>query len=143
MSGTTDVWDPGSFEIPLVAKRLASSGQYDAIITLGAVVRGSTTHYDAVAGAAATGCLNAGLSTGVPVIFGVLTCETMEQAMDRAGGKLGNKGGEAALTAIEMANLFRTLPDADEAEEEDEEEEEGGGAGGGEWKEGSARKGAR
>ena len=102
--------------------------RYDAVICLGAVVRGSTTHYDAVAGAAATGCLNAGLSTGVPVIFGVLTCETMEQAMDRAGGKLGNKGGEAALTAIEMANLFRMLPDADDEEdEEDDEDDEGKG----------------
>ena len=113
MAGTTVVWVPGSFEVPLAAKRLAQSGQYDAVITLGAVVRGSTTHYDAVAGAAASGTLSAGLDTGVPIIFGVLTCETMEQAMDRAGGKLGNKGGEAAITAIEMANLMRALPDGD------------------------------
>ncbi len=89
------------------------------MICLGAVVRGSTTHYDAVAGAAATGVLNAGLATGVPVIFGVLTCETMEQAMDRAGGKLGNKGGEAALTAVEMANLMRSLPEADDGQDDD------------------------
>ncbi len=141
VEGTTVVWVPGSFEIPLVAKRLASSGQYDAVITLGAVVRGSTTHYDAVAGAAANGCLTAGLSTGVPIIFGVLTCETMEQAMDRAGGKLGNKGGEVTLTAIEMANLFRTLPEAQAGGVAAGAAGGAGGAGGG-WG-GAAQQGAR
>jgi 6,7-dimethyl-8-ribityllumazine synthase len=124
---------PGAFELPLVAKRLAASAQFDAIICLGAVVRGDTTHYDAVAGAASSGLLSAGLDTGVPVIFGVLTCDTMEQALDRAGGKAGNKGAEAALTGIEMANLMQELPDiaGDEEEEEEgqeEEEEEGGGS---------------
>ena len=97
---------PGAFELPLVAKQLASSGSFDAVIVLGAVVRGSTSHYDAVANAASSGCASAALETGVPVIFGVLTCDTMEQALDRAGGKLGNKGYEAAVTAIEMGNLL-------------------------------------
>ncbi|KAK9811305.1 hypothetical protein WJX72_001476 [[Myrmecia] bisecta] len=106
---TDVVWVPGSFELPVVAKAMAKSGKYDAVLALGAVVRGSTTHYDAVAGAAASGLLSAGADTGVPIIFGVLTCETMEQALDRAGGKLGNKGGETALTAIEMANLLKSL----------------------------------
>jgi len=109
---------PGAFELPLVAKRLAASAQFDAIICLGAVVRGSTSHYDAVANSAAAGLLSAGLDTGVPVIFGVLTCDTMEQALDRAGGKTGNKGYEAALTGIEMANLMQELPDV--AGDEDE-----------------------
>ncbi len=118
VSATTVVHVPGSFEIPLVAKRLAASGNYDAVICLGAVVRGATTHYDEVAGSAASGLLSAGLDTGVPVIFGVLTCDTMEQAMDRAGGKLGNKGYEAALTGIEMANLMRDLPDLEDDEDE-------------------------
>lgn len=116
---------PGSFEIPLVAKRLADCGRFEAVICLGAVVRGSTTHYDSVANAAASGCLNAAMDTGVPVIFGILTCENMEQALDRAGGKAGNKGYEAAVTAIEMANLMRELPDPEE-EEDDEDEDEGG-----------------
>ncbi|CAD7697400.1 unnamed protein product [Ostreobium quekettii] len=88
---------------------MARTNKYDAIICIGAVVRGSTTHYEAVAGAAYSGVLSANLDTGVPVIFGVLTCETMEQAMDRAGGKLGNKGYEAGVTAIEMANLMKQL----------------------------------
>eukprot|EP00270_Netrium_digitus_P006071 TRINITY_DN18271_c0_g1_i1.p1 TRINITY_DN18271_c0_g1~~TRINITY_DN18271_c0_g1_i1.p1 ORF type:complete len:293 (-),score=47.63 TRINITY_DN18271_c0_g1_i1:260-1117(-) len=103
------VWVPGSFEIPLAAKKLANSGTYNAVLCLGAVIRGSTTHYDAVANSAASGVMAAGLDSGVPCIFGVLTCETMEQAMDRAGGKLGNKGGEAAVTSIEMANLYASL----------------------------------
>eukprot|EP00899_Mesostigma_viride_P007634 jgi/Mesvir1/16872/Mv15756-RA.1 len=102
-------WVPGSFEIPVVAQGMASSGKFDAIICIGAVIRGSTTHYDAVAGAATNGILHAGTSTGVPCIFGVLTTENLEQAIDRAGGKLGNKGSEAALTAIEMVNLVKTM----------------------------------
>ena len=101
---------PGSFEIPLVAQRLASSGKYAAVVCLGAVIRGDTDHYDHVAGQAAAGVARAALDTGVPVIFGVLTCDTLEQAVDRAGAKAGNKGFEAALTAIEMVNLLRQLP---------------------------------
>jgi 6,7-dimethyl-8-ribityllumazine synthase len=101
---------PGSFEIPLVAQRLAGSKKYAAVICLGAVVRGDTGHYDHVAGEAAGGVSRAALATGVPVIFGILTCETMEQALDRAGGKAGNKGFEAAVSAVEMVNLLRGLP---------------------------------
>ncbi|KAJ6865760.1 hypothetical protein NC652_037319 [Populus alba x Populus x berolinensis] len=100
------VWVPGSFEIGIVAERLGKSGKYHAVVCIGAVVRGDTTHYDAVANSAASGVLSAGLNSGVPCIFGVLTCEDMEQAINRAGGKSGNKGAEAALTAIEMASLF-------------------------------------
>lgn len=102
-------WVPGSFELPILAKAMAKSGKYDAVVAIGTVVRGSTTHYEAVANAAAGGLLGAGQDSGVPVIFGVLTTESMEQALDRAGGKTGNKGGEAAVTAIEMANLLKTL----------------------------------
>jgi 6,7-dimethyl-8-ribityllumazine synthase len=101
---------PGSFEIPLVAQRLAASGKYAAVICLGAVIRGDTDHYDHVAGQAAAGVARAALDTGVPVVFGVLTCDTLEQAMNRAGAKGGNKGFEAALTAVEMVNLLRQLP---------------------------------
>ncbi|KAK7359594.1 hypothetical protein VNO77_01555 [Canavalia gladiata] len=100
------VWVPGSFEIGVVAARLGKSGKYHAILCIGAVVRGDTTHYDAVANSAASGVLSAGLNSGVPCIFGVLTCDNMDQALNRAGGKSGNKGAEAALTAIEMASLF-------------------------------------
>nr|XP_043639520.1 6,7-dimethyl-8-ribityllumazine synthase, chloroplastic [Erigeron canadensis] len=100
------VWVPGSFEIGLVAEKLGKSGKYNAVLCIGAVVRGDTTHYDAVANSAASGVLSAGLNSGVPCIFGVLTCEDMDQALNRAGGKAGNKGSEAALTAIEMASLF-------------------------------------
>jgi 6,7-dimethyl-8-ribityllumazine synthase len=103
-------WVPGSFEIPLVAKRLASSQKYSAVICLGAVIRGDTDHYEHVAGGVAGGVAQVALSTGVPVIFGVLTCDTLEQALNRAGGKAGNKGHDAALTAIEMSNLLRQLP---------------------------------
>src|SRR6476646_1517462 len=105
---------PGAYEIPLVAQKLGKSGKYAAVICLGCVIRGDTDHYDHVAGAAASGIASAALSCGVPVIFGVLTCETMEQAINRAGGKAGNKGAEAALTAIEMVNLIRKLPGAGE-----------------------------
>lgn len=100
------VWVPGSFEIPLVAQALAKSGKYHAVLCIGTVIRGETTHYDAVANSAASGVLSASLNSGVPCIFGVLTCETLEQALNRAGGKAGNKGAEAAVTAIEMAALF-------------------------------------
>ncbi|CAI9090058.1 OLC1v1024747C1 [Oldenlandia corymbosa var. corymbosa] len=100
------VWVPGSFEIGVVAERLGRSKKYDAIVCIGAVVRGDTTHYDAVANSAASGVLSAGMNSGVPCIFGVLTCDNMDQALNRAGGKSGNKGAEAALTAIEMASLF-------------------------------------
>ena len=101
---------PGSFEIPLVAQRVAESRRYAAVICLGAVIRGDTDHYDHVAGQAAAGVARAALDTGVPVVFGVLTCDTLEQAVNRAGAKAGNKGYEAALTAIEMVNLLRQLP---------------------------------
>ncbi|XP_054811100.1 6,7-dimethyl-8-ribityllumazine synthase, chloroplastic-like [Prosopis cineraria] len=100
------VWVPGSFEIGVVAERLGKSHKYNAIVCIGAVIRGDTTHYDAVANSAASGVLSAGLNSGVPCIFGVLTCDDMDQALNRAGGKSGNKGAEAALTAIEMASLF-------------------------------------
>jgi 6,7-dimethyl-8-ribityllumazine synthase len=103
-------WVPGSFEIGPVAQRLAASKQYAAVICLGAVIRGETDHYDHVAGAAATGIAQAAMSTAVPVIFGVLTCDTVEQALTRAGIKSGNKGFDAALAAIETANLLRQLP---------------------------------
>lgn len=101
---------PGSFEIPPVAQRLAASRQYDAVVCLGAVIRGETDHYDYVAGGAANGVAQAALATGVPVIFGILTCDTLEQAINRAGAKSGNKGYEAAITAIEMVNLLKQLP---------------------------------
>lgn len=104
------IWVPGSFEIPLVAQRLAASGKYSAIICLGAVIRGDTGHYDHVAGEAAKGVAQAALKSGLPVIFGILTCDTLEQAINRAGAKSGNKGFEAALSAIEMVNLMRQLP---------------------------------
>jgi 6,7-dimethyl-8-ribityllumazine synthase len=100
---------PGSFEIPVVAKQLAEIKKYVAIVCVGAVIKGDTDHYDHVAAAATNGILQASMSTGVPVIFGVLTCDTMEQAVNRAGGKSGNKGFEAAVTAIEMANLMNKL----------------------------------
>jgi 6,7-dimethyl-8-ribityllumazine synthase len=103
-------WTPGAFELPLVASRLAASGAYDAIITLGAVIRGATGHYDFVAGQCAAGIQRVQLDTGVPVVFGVLTTENIEQAVERSGTKAGNKGFEAAMTAIEMANLMAALP---------------------------------
>ena len=100
---------PGSFEIPVVAQRLGKSGKYAAVICLGCIIRGDTDHYDHVAGAAASGIARAGLDAGVPVIFGVLTCDTLEQAVHRAGAKAGNKGFEAAVTAVEMVNLLAKL----------------------------------
>jgi 6,7-dimethyl-8-ribityllumazine synthase len=101
---------PGSFEIPLVARLLGESGKYVAVICLGAVIRGETDHYDHVAGAAASGVAQASVAAGVPVIFGILTCDTVEQALNRAGLKGGNKGADAALAAIEMVNLIQKLP---------------------------------
>ncbi|HZU77418.1 MAG TPA: 6,7-dimethyl-8-ribityllumazine synthase [Dehalococcoidia bacterium] len=103
------VWVPGSFEIPGTAKLLAASGRYSAVICLGAVIRGGTPHFDYVAGQAAAGILRAGLDTNVPVVFGVLTTDTIEQALDRAGLKSGNKGYDAAVSAIEMASVYRQL----------------------------------
>jgi 6,7-dimethyl-8-ribityllumazine synthase len=100
---------PGSLEIPMVAQRLAGSGKYAAVICLGAVIKGDTDHYDHVASGAAQGVAQAALATGVPVVFGILTCATVEQAINRAGGKSGNKGFDAAETAIEMVNLLRQL----------------------------------
>ena len=100
---------PGSFELPLAAKKLAESARHDAVICLGAVIRGETDHYEHVAGEAAKGIANASISSGLPVIFGVLTTDTLEQAINRAGGKQGNNGYNAALAAIEMANLMRAL----------------------------------
>lgn len=100
---------PGSRETPLAARELGRSGRYDAIICLGAVIRGETSHYDYVAQEASKGVAQAAMETGVPTIFGILTCDTLEQAIDRAGAKSGNKGFEAALSAIEMANLMKQL----------------------------------
>jgi 6,7-dimethyl-8-ribityllumazine synthase len=103
-------WAPGAFELPLVAQRLAASGQFDAIVCLGAVIRGETAHFDYVAGECARGIQRVTLDTGVPCIFGVLTTDTLEQALDRSGGKHGNKGWESATAAIEMASLLDELP---------------------------------
>lgn len=103
-------WVPGAFEVPLVARRFASSGDVHAVVCLGVVIKGETAHFDFVAGGAAQGIGAAALETGVPVTFGVLTTETTDQAADRAGGKMGNKGFEAALAAIEMASLLQSLP---------------------------------
>ena len=102
-------WVPGAFEIPLVASRMAESGEYDAVVCLGAVIRGATSHYDHVCAEVSKGVAQASLASGVPVIFGVLTCDTIEQAIERAGSKAGNKGSECAESAIEMANLLRQL----------------------------------
>jgi 6,7-dimethyl-8-ribityllumazine synthase len=102
-------WVPGAFELPLAAERLAATGRYGGVVAIGAVVRGSTPHFDHVAGQAAAGLAAVTRATGVPVAFGVLTCDTMEQALDRAGGKAGNKGAEAALTVLEMAGLLEAI----------------------------------
>jgi 6,7-dimethyl-8-ribityllumazine synthase len=103
-------WAPGALELPLVAHQLAATGEYDAVITLGAVIRGATDHYQHVATQCAAGVQRAQLDTGVPVVFGVLTTDTVGQAIERAGTKAGNKGFDAALTAIEMVDLLRQLP---------------------------------
>ena len=108
----TEAWVPGALELPLVAQRFAASGDHDAVVCIGVVIRGSTDHYTHVATQCAAGLARVQLDTGVPVIFGVLTTETLDQALERAGAKLGNKGFEAATTAIEMADLLRQLPKA-------------------------------
>jgi 6,7-dimethyl-8-ribityllumazine synthase len=100
---------PGAFDMPLVLRRLAASKRYDALVALGAVIKGETAHFDIVAGESAAGIARAALDSGVPVGFGVLTCATLEQAIDRAGGKAGNKGAEAALAALEMCNLLKRM----------------------------------
>jgi 6,7-dimethyl-8-ribityllumazine synthase len=105
----TTAWVPGSFEVPTAARWAAESGRFDAVVCLGCVIRGETAHFEYVAGGAAEGILKVSLDTGVPVIFGVLTVENVEQAMARTGGKDGHKGEEAARTAIEMANLRKAL----------------------------------
>jgi 6,7-dimethyl-8-ribityllumazine synthase len=102
-------WVPGAFEIPMIAKKLARSGKYDAVITLGTVIRGATAHFEYVSGEVAKGVANLALQGDIPVIFGVLTTDTIEQAIERAGTKAGNKGWEAAASAIEMANLVREI----------------------------------
>ncbi|HEX2089820.1 MAG TPA: 6,7-dimethyl-8-ribityllumazine synthase [Actinomycetota bacterium] len=114
--GVTDddlhiAWVPGSFEVPLVAKRLAKSGMFDGIVCLGAVIRGETPHFDYVAGEAARGIQAVALETGVPAAFGVLTTETMDQALDRAGGKHGNKGWDAAMTVLQTVSVLDQLPE--------------------------------
>lgn len=105
----TIAWVPGSFEIPLAASKLAKSGKYAAVICLGAVIQGSTTHHEYINSQVASGIMSITRETGIPVTFGVITCESMEQALDRAGGKVGNKGHEATLAAIEMINLLRKI----------------------------------
>ena len=107
--GLTIVKVPGSWELPLAAAKVAASGRHDAVVALGALVRGETPHFDVLAAEAAKGLAHAGLAAGIPVIFGVLTCDTMDQAVDRAGGKSGNKGWDAALAAIEMVGLYKRL----------------------------------
>ena len=102
-------WVPGAFEIPLIAKKLAECGRYDAVICLGAVIRGATSHYDYVCAEVSKGIAQVSLATGVPVLFGVLTTDTIEQAVERAGTKAGNKGFDCATSAIEMVNLIRTI----------------------------------
>ena len=102
-------WVPGAFEIPLIAQKMAESGKYDAVICLGAVIRGATSHYDLVCNEAAIGVAQVGLKTGVPVLFGVVTTDTIEQAIERAGTKAGNKGYDCATSAIEMVNLIRQI----------------------------------
>lgn len=109
MDKVSVAWVPGAVEIPLIAKKLASSNRYHAVITLGAVIRGSTSHYDHVCSMVASGVASAAMDSGVPVIFGVITTDTIEQAIERAGSKAGNKGSEAAVSAIEMANLIRLI----------------------------------
>ena len=108
-SGLDIAWVPGAFEIPLVAKKMAESGKYDAVVCLGAVIRGATPHFDMVANESTKGVASVGLQTGIPVVFGVLTTDSLEQAVERAGTKAGNKGFEAMTTAIEMVNLLKQI----------------------------------
>ena len=105
----TVAWAPGSFEIPVVVKKMAQSGKYDAVIALGAIIRGSTPHFDYVAAEASKGVAHVGLDAGIPVLFGILTTDTIEQAVERAGTKAGNKGFDAAMGAIEMVSLMEQL----------------------------------
>lgn len=105
----TELWVPGSFEMPLVAKKLAQTGKYDAVICLGCIIRGQTPHFQYIAAEAAKGIAQVGLQTDVPCIFGVITADTIEQAVDRAGAKAGNKGADAARSAIEMTNLLAAI----------------------------------
>lgn len=107
------VWIPGAFETPSIAKQLAESGRYDALICIGAVIRGATPHFDYVAGESAKGIAQVSLNSGVPIIYGIITTDTIEQAIERAGTKSGNKGSEAAITAIEMVNLRKQLRSLD------------------------------
>ena len=102
-------WVPGAFEVPLIAKKMAESKKYDAVVCLGAVIRGATPHFDMVANEATKGIANVGLQVGLPVVFGILTTDSIEQAVERAGTKAGNKGFDAMTTAIEMVNLIRTI----------------------------------
>jgi 6,7-dimethyl-8-ribityllumazine synthase len=105
----TELWVPGSFEIPLAAKKLAETGKFDAVVCLGCIIRGQTPHFDYIASEAAKGVAQVGLQTGVPCVFGVITADNLEQAVDRAGTKAGNKGADAARTAIEMTNLLAAI----------------------------------
>lgn len=109
-SDVDTAWVPGSFELPVVAKKFAQSSRYDAVIALGCVIRGSTSHYDHVTSGVTSGIAQVGIHTGIPCIFGVVTTESIEQAIERAGSKMGNKGSEAALAAIEMATLLKQIP---------------------------------
>jgi 6,7-dimethyl-8-ribityllumazine synthase len=102
-------WVPGAFEIPLIAQKVANTGRYDAVICLGAVIRGATPHFDYIAAEVSKGIANIGLATGKPIVFGVLTTDTIEQAIERAGTKMGNEGSSAAMVAIEMANLIKNI----------------------------------
>jgi 6,7-dimethyl-8-ribityllumazine synthase len=102
-------WTPGSFEIPLIAQKMAQTKKYDAIICLGAVIRGNTPHFDYIAAEVTKGIANINLNTGVPIIYGVITTDTLEQAIERSGSKVGNKGKDAAISAIEMANLVKSI----------------------------------
>ncbi|MDA7503907.1 6,7-dimethyl-8-ribityllumazine synthase [bacterium] len=106
----TSCWVPGAFELPIVAEKLAASGKYSAVIALGAVIQGDTDHHDYINHAVAQGLMTASQKNGVPIMFGVLTCQNMEQALDRSGGKAGNKGAEAALAAIETVNVLKQIP---------------------------------
>lgn len=108
-SRITVAWVPGSFEIPVAAKAMAQTGKFDALVALGCVIRGATTHYDHIAGGVTSGLNSLALETGLPIAFGVLTVESIEQAIERAGSKAGNKGAEAALVAVEMADLLKKL----------------------------------
>jgi 6,7-dimethyl-8-ribityllumazine synthase len=133
-------WVPGAFELPLLARRLAASGGYDAVICLGAVIRGETPHFDLVAGEAAAGIRSAAEDTGVPVIFGVLTTNTVDQAADRAGGKHGNKGWDAAMAAMETASVLERLPKREGAERRGGDEREGAERRVGDDREGAERR---